>query len=360
MLRTLRRPAATLLAAALALAASVTDAAEVRDRAGMFSPEAARKAESELTRVEKRAGTPIFIETIDAIPGLPADADSRAKLRAINELAQKRGREVDAQGVYILLSGKDKVLSNVLVRERHAAALPEAARRKIRDAFIEPFKAGDYDAGLTSAVAAIDSALPGGPVAARRGDGRRMVPVAPAPGGAAAANQRAGGEQQFGLGTLLVIGGGILGVLFIVRLLSGSLGNRGGYPQGMGRAGMGGPGMGPGMGGPGMGPGMGGPGMMGGRGGGFFSGMLGGLGGAMAGNWLYDQFSGRHSSPGHHADASSPPPTDAGYTGGDGFVGGDDAGHGASWGDSGGGDWGDSGGDWGGGDWGGGDDGGSW
>ena len=33
----------------------------------------------------------------------------------------------------------------------------------------------------------------------------------------------------------------------------------------------------------------------GGRGGGSFSGMLGGIGGAIAGNWLYDQFSGRHS-----------------------------------------------------------------
>ena len=36
--------------------------------------------------------------------------------------------------------------------------------------------------------------------------------------------------------------------------------------------------------------------------------MLGGLGGALAGNWLYDQFSGRHGNV-SSADAVSPPTT---------------------------------------------------
>ena len=62
-----------------------------------------------------------------------------------------------------------------------------------------------------------------------------------------------------------------------------------GYPNQMGGMGMQRPGIG---GGPGY-FGGGGGGGYGGRGGGFLSGMLGGLGGAVAGNWLYDQFSGR-------------------------------------------------------------------
>lgn len=352
MLRTLRPTASPLLAAAIALAATVAGAAEVRDRAGMFSAQAVQKAESQLSRAEKQSGVPIVIETIDAIPDLPADANAKAKGRAINALAEKRDREIGDQGIYILLSKKDRVLSNVLIRERLAGVLPEATRLKIRESFVEPFKAGDYDGGLLAAASAIDSALPDSPVAARRGENaRRLVPV----GGAAPAGRQGAGEAQFGLGTLLLIGGGILGVLFVVRLLSGSLGNRGGYPQGMP-----GPGAGPGMGGPGYGPGMGGPGYgapgYGGRGGGFFSGMLGGLGGAIAGNWIYDQFSGRHSQ-GHHTDASGYTPMGGDNYGGDGIIGGnDDGGQGGSWGDSGGGDWGGGGGDWGGG----GDDGGSW
>ena len=102
--------------------------------------------------------------------------------------------------------------------------------------------------------------------------------------------------------------------------------------------------------------------------------MLGGLGGALAGNWLYDQFSGRHGGPGH-TDAGSYVPTESTSAydpTGDAPVGADDdGGMGASWGDDPGaadtgGDWsgGDGGGDWGGGggDWGGGggDGGGDW
>lgn len=162
------------------------------------------------------------------------------------------------------------------------------------------------------------------------------------------------------MGTFLLIILGIFGVLLVLRLLGG-LFNRGagaGNSGQMGGMGMPRPGMGPG-GGPGY---YGGPGY-GGRGGGFFSGMLGGLGGVLAGNWLYDQFSGRHggmtsADAYHSADYTSGTPE-----GGDAIVGGDDGlGGGGDWGgdagtaDTGGGDWGGGGGDWGGGggDWGGG------
>ncbi|MDG3007324.1 TPM domain-containing protein [Paludisphaera mucosa] len=360
MFRSLRWTALPLVAAALAWAPA--RAAEVRDQAGMFSPQAVKKAQVELTRVEKQTGVPIIIETIESIPGLAADASIEAKKRAIDSLAEKRDAELHDEGIYILLSKKDKVLSHVLVRQRLAGVLPESTRRTIREAFVAPFKDGDYDGGLAAAATAIDAALPDEPVAAARAAGpRRLVPAAPAPGGGVVVERRAQQGAQFGFGTLLMIALGILGVLFVVRLLSGAFGGgQAGYPQGMPRPG-------PGMGGPGYGPGMGGPGYgggYGGRGGGFFSSMLGGIGGAMAGNWIYDQFSGRNS--GHHSDASSYTPMtgqdDFGPTspdGGDAIIGGSDDSQGGSWGDSGGGDWGggSGGGDWGGG---GGDDGGSW
>ncbi|APW58709.1 TPM domain-containing protein [Paludisphaera borealis] len=329
---------------AAAAAWSSARAAEVRDHAGMFSPEAVQKATEELTRVERVTKVPIVIETIDAIPDLDADATREVKLKAVNELAVKRDRDIRAEGVYILLSKKDRVLSNVLVRERYANVLTKEKRTTIRDAFVEPFKAGDYDGGLAKATAALATALPDGPVAV---PGRRRAADA-GPGAPVGAR----GAQPHGIGSLLTIGLGILAVLFVVRLLSGLFGGGAGagYPQQMG--GMR-PGMGQGFGGPGYGGGYGG-----GRGGGFMSSLMGGIGGAVAGNWLYDQFSGRHSQ--GHVDSSNYNSGDATNTGGDDIVGGNDGG--ASWGDSGGGDWGGGGGDWGGGggDWGGGGDGGSW
>jgi uncharacterized protein len=98
------------------------------------------------------------------------------------------------------------------------------------------------------------------------------------------------------------------------------------------------------------------------------SSLFGGLGGAMAGNWLYDQFGRHHSAdPTSYAPGAEPaPPADAGPDwqdagDGGGDWGGGDAGGGGGgdWGGGGGGDWGGGGG---GGDWGGGGggDGGSW
>ena len=168
------------------------------------------------------------------------------------------------------------------------------------------------------------------------------------------------------MGTFLLILAGIFGVLLVLRLIGGLFGRqRAGYPGQMGGMGMNRPGMG--LPGPGY---YGGPGY-GGRGGGFFSGLLGGLGGALAGNWLYDQMSGRHS---HMTSADAYPPdsplSGAPDQGDDAIIGADDhGGRGETWddpggdwggGDAGGGDWGGGGGDWGGGDgggdWGGGGD----
>ena len=316
----------------------------------MFGTETVSKVESALEKVEQRTKVPVVIETITSIPGLEKDASAKTKNQAIEQLAEKRSKEIGYEGVYLLISKNDHVFSKVLVREHLDARLPREERLAIRDALIKEFKAGRYDDGLVRAAKIIDSTLAstvGEHANPREAVGQPLL--------------RRGQAQpaRFGLGSLLLIGLGIFGVLLLIRTLGGLFGrSAGGYPTPMGMGGMS-PGMGPG---PGYGPGYGG---YGGRGGGFFSGMLGGLGGALAGNWLYDQFSGRHSGEGH-VDASSYNPTST-DPGSEGFVGGDDySGGGTSWDDPGtadpGGDWGggDGGGDWGGGggDWGGGDGGG--
>jgi hypothetical protein len=331
------------------LAGLRTDAGEVRDRAGMFSPEAVKDAKAKLDRIEQKTGIPIVVETIDRIPGLDRNASTSTRRAAIERLAEQRAKEIGYEGAYLLISKGDRVSSPLLVRERYEPFLPKESRQAVIDALLGGFKAGNFDKGLISATEALDRSLASAAVVKHRGG-------APALAGPERVVARPG---KSGLGTLLMIGLGIFGVLLVLRILGG-LFNRGasGYPAQMGmgepRPGMG---AGPGYGPPGYGYG-------GGRGGGFFSGMLGGLGGALAGNWLYDQFSGRHGSAGH-TETSSYTPGEANSpanTEGDSFVGGDDyGGQGVSWDNPSGGD---TGGDWGGGDggadWGGGGDGGDW
>jgi hypothetical protein len=358
-----------LLAIPLVLAVWTAEAparaSAIRDEAGMFSPRAIEEARSRLDRLEQSTGVPVIIETIKSIPSLTKESSRDERERAINQLAKRRDQQIHDEGLYILISRREHVISETLIRERLARVLPIEKRETIRDAFVAGFakgaKAQEFDGGLSQGVQAIEEALRG--VKAANRNAHAPLAVAHGPGA-----RRAGGGAST-LWTFLMIGLAILAVLVVLRVLGGlfSRSQGGGYPNQMGGMGMPRPGMGPG-GGPGS---YGGPGY-GGRGGGFFSGLLGGLGGAIAGNWLYDQMSGRHGNMTSAGAAYPPDDPSAGVPdqGGDEIIGAEDnGGRGASWddgsgGDTGGGDWGggDGGGDWGGGggDWGGGDGGGDW
>jgi len=346
---------------AATIVATSAEAATIRDRAGIFGKDAVQKAHAQLDQVEQATGIPIVIETIDAIPGLDKGAPRDARRKAIDALAVERDRAIRDEGIYILISKRDRVISHVLIREHYANVLPIEKRDAIEVAFLKEFgNHENYDGGLLNGAKAIEQALAG--VSAKGAIARAGGAHAPVP------NRAAGGQVAAGhstIGTFLLILAGILGVLLILKLVGSLFGRSAGagYPGPQGGMGMPRPGMG---GGPGY---YGGPGY-GGRGGGFFSGLLGGLGGAVAGNWLYDQFSGRHGNV-HSADAVSPTDYSSGSPdqGSDAIIGaGDDPGGGASWDDGGGGadvgggDWAGGGGDWGGGggDWGGGGGGGDW
>ena len=276
-----------LLAIPIAMAAMVlampVQAATIRDGAGMFSPGVVKKLEAELDRLERATKIPVVIETIDAIPGLDADAPKSVRRKAIDQLAVKRDKAIRDEGIYFLISKNDHVFSPVLIRERYAALLPIEKRDAIRDALVEEFKKENYDAGLTRAVETIEQSLAKATVVNRGAKGL-----------GAASSQGRGRSVDHGnvfADPLL----GIVGVLLVLRVLGGLLTRNAnsGYPGQMGGMGMQRPGMGPG---PGPGYYGGGGGFGGGRGGGFFSSLMGGIGGAMAGNWLYDQFSGRHGN----------------------------------------------------------------
>lgn len=352
------------LGLAVALLSAPAMGSSIRDEAGMFSAGAISAATSQLDRFEKATKVPVIIETVDRL-SLGAKPTRDEKHQAIETLAIARDRESGNRGIFLLISKADRVISNTLIPRHLASSLPEETRIAIRNAFGQGVgvhmksegrtsaEVSDQDAGLKSLVAAIERTteqIIRGSAAANPAHGRRPMD---------AGQPRAVRGGGSGIMTFLMIGLGIMAVLFFVRVIGGLFGgvhHPSGMGGGMGMGGRGAMGPGPGgYGGPGYGGGYGRP------GGGFFSGMLGGIGGALAGNWLYDQMSGRHGS---HTDASSYPTSgdSGGYfsQGDEPIVGGDDGGSGGGdWGDSGGGgDWG--GGDWDGGDWGGGDGGGDW
>ena len=251
-------------------------AADIRDKADLFSAEAVKKAENELDRIEAEYKVPIRIETITTLDG-----------ENIDTVLRKHAKAIDAHGLYVLIAKKEHK-AEVGEGMQYAKYITRSRTVAIRDTILAEFKKGNFDAGLTKGVDKIDSILS----EARAEAGGSLKPSTPGthktgqvatPAGRPAGKPSTGG----GMGLFLTIGLGLL-VLFIVIRVLGALfsgGNRAGYQQRPMGGGMGGPGYGGGMGGPGYGGG-------GGGGGGFMSSMFGGIGGALAGNWLYDQFSG--------------------------------------------------------------------
>ncbi|MBV8233870.1 MAG: TPM domain-containing protein [Planctomycetaceae bacterium] len=314
-----------ILTLPLILVASIGSAraASIRDNAGLFDPDVVREAQAQLERVERNTGITTTIETIDSLQGEP-----------ITEATRRRAVRSGTEGFYILIPKAEHKI-DVLVPRPFRGVLSEQA---IRDAFVAEFKRRDFNAGLKQGVRTIEDEA----ARAKEANGG----VFPARGAPPMRARPVPHHQSFGLGSLLGIGLVILVVLIGLRALGRLFGGgyRGGYaggPRMMGGQGYGAPGYG-------------------GRGGGFLSSLFGGIGGAMAGNWLYDQFSGRHHG-GGYADNTSQG-ADVGDQGmgaggsdwsGGGAVGdwGGDAGSGGDWGggDGGGGDWGgggDGGGDW--------------
>ena len=353
--------APALLGSAVLNAAS---AAEIRDKANLFSPQVVKQAQADLTRFEKEYDVPVTIEAIESLDGVP-----------INKALAERAEVSDKQGIYVLISNNPhKILAEA--EKHYREHLTRKRMEAVQDAFLEQFKKQNLDAGLTDGVAKLGSvfadakAESGGSIrqnsAPNTRRGGAAAPARPAP----ARRNSSGGFSVL----TLIIGGLALFFLFriigaVFRAMRGGnqqygggpmMGNRGGYPGG-----------GPGYGGGGYGPGYGGAPA---GGGGFMSSLFGGIGGAMAGNWLYDRMSGNQhgggyaDQTGYDAGAGAAPVEDAGTDWSNNDAGADWGGGGTAdtpaagdWGGGGGGDWG--GGDTGGGgDWGGGgdDNGGSW
>ncbi len=343
-----------LLASAVMSAAS---AAEIRDKAKLFSPDAVQKAQAELDRLEKSFAVPVTLETIETLDG-----------DTIAEVTNRHAEAVGAQGVYILIPKKEhKIYAEA--SKHYRQYLPRSRMSAVENVFSTKFKEGNFDGGLTDGVTKIESVFTDAKSDAG-GTIRQNTAPSTRRGGAAVPARRgpANKPASGGIGmTLIMIVGGILAVMLVLRIIGAIFrmmsGNQGGGAMMGGRGGY------PGQGGPGYGGG--GYGGAPAGGGGFMSSMFGGIGGALAGNYLYDQFSGRNhggstaDQTGYDAGAGAAPVEDNSPEWGGNDTGADWGGGGGTTDAPAGGDWGGGGGDvGGGGDWGGGggggDDGGSW
>jgi uncharacterized membrane protein YgcG len=321
-MRVLAALSTLVLGFALSLAPALARDQYVVDNAHLFSATAVQATNEKLADFNSRTGKEIFVYTTPSLDGMtPQNAAERV-------FAQQQ-----VNGVMLFIAKSPKTIGVVPDRASRAF-FPSGSEKAIRDAIAASFNSGNFDAGLQNGVSLTENMYLSHLPARRTGN----APVA-----APRAHVTSGGFSMGWIFLILIV---IVGFLVLRAIFRAIFAPRVTGPYGPGQMGAGpGYGPGPGYGGyGGYGPGFGG-------GGSFWSGLLGGLGGAWLGNELFGQ---------HNINPN---------VGGAGFVPGEDAGGAqdaagfqsdpgqADMGNASFGDWGGSGGDSGGG-WGGGDGGG--
>jgi len=345
---------AAIVAAALFSGPALADKAaqhgsmSVDDKAGAFTADGVKKAQTKFEGVEFKARTSLIVVTVKEISAdkkiafadAVAKTNEKEKNQALGQFfagwAKDLASEKKATGVFVLAFVDDrkyfvKVIADKAsdVHRHFTETDASAATKKLQTGLgaalkqTGPEALATRDAALLSLTDFVVDQLKDTTIPETRKS--------------SAAEKKAGGGGLSILHWVLIIGGGLLVMWLVVGLIRALTGGGGGGGNGNGNGGGGG-----------------------GGGGGFGTSLLGGMFGAMAGMYLYNSMFGGGMSSASAADGTSAADGGGGDTGEGNFDGGaEGGGGGGDWGDSGGGgdgaggDWGGGGGDMGGGggDW---------
>ena len=304
---------AFIVATLLGTTVSIAGLGEIRDTGDFFSESAKTKASRKISEIEQQYKKDLVIETFKEIPDeIKQDVDLSDKT-AMNRLFErwtvKQAKQRGVNGIYILISKEPAHIQIVVGNETQNKAFTLMDRDNLASLMLSKLRKKQNDEALLEGVNFVFTTMAGHVIPPNRANNVSSSSTAtPVKGGQT--------EQSIPWGWIViaVIGiGAIWLIMGIIRSVSG------------GRASTIGQGMSPGYGGGGM-----------------FSSLLGGMFGAAAGMWLYDQFSGNHGNAwGADQDNRSGGSTgfsgqDTDYSGTGGDFGGDSGG-GDSGGDAGGG-----------------------
>ena len=128
----------------LGTTASSKTTSAVIDKAGLFSPDAIKKAIAALEETERTGHFSTMIETVDTLRGGAT----------IAEEATRKAGVLGADGIYILIDKQSHKLETIVAPKLRSAITSKA----LTETLTARFKNRDFDGGLTEAVAAIEKA----------------------------------------------------------------------------------------------------------------------------------------------------------------------------------------------------------
>jgi uncharacterized membrane protein YgcG len=236
----------TLFSLLLSLCNTASIFSDVTDSIGFFSPTAISSANEKIKDVKAKTGKDLVIETVESTNGEDP-----------SNYAENKAKSMRVNGIYVLITKKEKKIEiKVGNKTRQVFGSSETANLKAK--LVDEFKSKNFDSGLDKAVNYYSSTLmavgPSGPRRNAQNSNYNNAPPVKTEGG--------------GISIMTIIIIAIVGFI-LFRIVSSLLGG-GGYSPGYGGGGFGG----------------------GGGGMGFMGSLMTGIFGAMAGNWLYDKFTG--------------------------------------------------------------------
>jgi uncharacterized membrane protein YgcG len=259
------RPARSFAAVALVamLASAMLPAlardAYVMDGAGLFSDATVSELNQQIGDFQQQTGKEVVVDTVASLNG-----------QTVQQAAEDAFARLQVNGVLIFMAKAEK--EDLVVPDRASRAFfPPGTTTSIHDAMRGYFRQGDFDGGIRTGVNLVLSQYRSHERSATGGVPGTAPVSQPLPATAVA---QTGGSHVSFFWLLIILLAGFL----IIRALFRAMAGPRMMPPGAGPT--------PGPGGPGYGYG---PGYGGGYGGGgsFFSGLLGGLGGAWLGNELF-------------------------------------------------------------------------
>ena len=294
--------------AVLLLAPAMIRAADVVDGGGFFSAETLAKANRTIRDLETKTGHEIRIETFATVPADKAETvkkmDKAERDTFFTKWLHSRAEDTKSRGVFVLICKEPAHLNLWGANAIQHSGFGASEAKSVREILLNGFKAKEYDKTLTAALVQLTTIFEGLKSNKQKGAvttthptlknhhtsqpthqaplSRSPVPAAPAP------------APESSWGSVLVVVAMVIGGIFlfsmVMRMFSG-----GGQNYGPG---------GPG----GVGVGVGG--------GGFLSGLTGGIFGALAGNWLFNQFSDHQASASETHSSGSDTSNSSGDNGG--------------------------------------------
>lgn len=248
----------------------------VNDSGKFFSDSTLKELSSRIEQIKNATGKDIYVITVDRLEKKSIDGATVAL--SIDEAAVAFGKEKKVNGVVIYVSRVPSKLT-VKVGTNTARLITPEKKAMVRNAMVKAFKEKRFDDGILQAVTILEDTMK---YKVSSVTSSKPSPVSAYPVSSPPLEERKQHKGTNWLVLLLIIGGGFLIVTMILRAISRSQSPQ---TQGTGQA----------------------PSGMGMGGGGFFNSLLGGLGGALLGNWLFNSFSGQH-----HNNAASGSMMDSG------------------------------------------------